>query len=164
MYVSRDWVRTRSIARKDTQSSFSLDIELLTQVFICLSVVKLCLHDEVLTGREITITPSLYNSANASPYRSIWETLICKCLTGEIQGLKSKFKATCAGNLRFLVGRAAKVLRPSCRTASMPHYAHNANALALNSLNCWSADRKSIRSAQIALIRSILVNKNTKWN
>jgi len=91
-------------------------------------------------------------------------TNVCKCRTGGIQGLKAKFKAKCAGNLRFLVGRASKVLLPSCRTASMPHYSHNANALGHNTLNCWSADRKSIRSARILInIISILIN-NTKWN
>jgi len=63
-------------------------------------------------------------------------TNVCTCLTGYIQGLKVKFKAKCAGNLRFLVGRlAAKVSLPSGSTAAMPHYSHNAKALAYNSLN-----------------------------
>lgn len=71
--MSNDWVRSRSIARTATLSSFSLKIEFLTQVLMCLRAEKLLSHDAVETGREIAMTPSLYNSGNASLYRSMCE-------------------------------------------------------------------------------------------
>jgi len=70
----------------------------------------------------------------------------------------------CESSLSSRATIAVKVSLPSCRTASTPHYSHNASVSAHSSLNCWSADRKSIRSARITLNRSILINNNTEWN